>query len=628
MDIFRKAPVSPVNPPVATDFVRCSMSKIPKTPALLSKCKIPLGVTVTPYPKNTDLQVPVINGVIVRCRKCRTYLNPYVEQIEQGARWRCNLCMLVNEYPPSFDVDPATQQYVDRSKKAELLYPVYEFIAPVEYMVRAPQPPAFVFVVDVSHFAVSTGMTAMAAKIILDSLDHLPNETGLSRIAIIAVDSAIHFFNLSLSLPEPQSMVVPDLSDIVIPCKTSDLLVSVNECRASVEEVLKRLSNLYSNTQVGTVAFGSALNAACNLIAPIGGKVVGLLSSLPTVGEGALKLREDTKLYGTPKESSMLQPATNFYKMLATEAAKNQVAVDLFLFPSGYMDIASLSCIAKYTGGQLFMYPAFNAASREDAVKFASDFSSFLETEFGLEAVLRIRATQGITIPTYHGSFFFRSSDLLALPNVAQDHSYSAQMTLDESLAVPTIGIQAAFLHTTCSGERRIRVINGSFPVTEDPKELIQWIDTGALVDILTKIAIDKVLNGKIEDSRDYIFGKVCELLSFYRQANGIGQNQQLQVCDSLRSLPILALGAIKSVSSFSFHFQLTDHVVCASTDRQCTGRREELFHECCQVWIDRRQRVPDCPVLVADSSVARIGWAARSKDWQDYAPSGPQPRL
>lgn len=167
-----------------------------------------------------------------------------------------------------------------------------------------------------------------------------------------------------------------------------------------------------------------------------------------------------------------------------------------------------------------------------------------------MEAVLRIRASQGIAIPTYHGSFFFRSSDLLSLPNVSHEQSYSAQMTIEDTLSIQNMGVQAAFLHTTSNGERRIRVINASFPVSDDLRDIVQWIDTGAAVDLMTKIAIDKILNGKIGDGKDYLVSKLCEVLSFYRSSFGIGQNQQLQVCDSLRSLPILTLGAIKSVQA------------------------------------------------------------------------------
>ena len=43
---------------------------------------------------------------------------------------------------------------------------VYEFIAPLDYMVRPPQPVAYVFLIDVSFAAISSG-TAPIPLIIL-----------------------------------------------------------------------------------------------------------------------------------------------------------------------------------------------------------------------------------------------------------------------------------------------------------------------------------------------------------------------------------------------------------------------------------------------------------------------------
>lgn len=84
-----------------------------------------------------------------------------------------------------------------------------------------------------------------------------------------------------------------------------------------------------------------------------------LSSTLPTLGEGALKPREDPKLLGTAKvcgqlklgnqklmgqqESSLLQPASSFYKTFAIDCSRAQISVDMFLFSNAYTDIASLS---------------------------------------------------------------------------------------------------------------------------------------------------------------------------------------------------------------------------------------------------------------------------------------------
>jgi hypothetical protein len=81
-------------------YKRCTLNAIPATPALLSKSKLPFGLLVTPYrlPLPGEPDVPIVNPPqIVRCRRCRTYINPWVQFVEQGTRWKCNMCFLTNE---------------------------------------------------------------------------------------------------------------------------------------------------------------------------------------------------------------------------------------------------------------------------------------------------------------------------------------------------------------------------------------------------------------------------------------------------------------------------------------------------------------------------------------------------
>lgn len=45
-------------------------------------------------------EVPIVNFVatgIIRCRRCRTYVNPYVTFTDGGRKWRCNICSLLND---------------------------------------------------------------------------------------------------------------------------------------------------------------------------------------------------------------------------------------------------------------------------------------------------------------------------------------------------------------------------------------------------------------------------------------------------------------------------------------------------------------------------------------------------
>ena len=85
--------------------------------------------------------------------------------------------------------------------------------------------------------------------------------------------------------------------------------------------------------------------------------------------------------------------------------------------PAVYMDMASLATLPKYTCGQLYSLPAFSA--KRDGAKLAHDVRHNLSRPTAWEAVMRIRCSKGLRISSFHGHFFIRSSDLLALPQVS-----------------------------------------------------------------------------------------------------------------------------------------------------------------------------------------------------------------
>ena len=120
-------------------YQRSTLNTIPTSSALLSKSKLPLALVITPYRSvhDSDHPVPVISdNVIARCRRCRSYINPFVVFIEGGGRWRCNLCSLSNDVPHGFDWDADKRVPADRFARGELMEATCEYIAPPEYMVR------------------------------------------------------------------------------------------------------------------------------------------------------------------------------------------------------------------------------------------------------------------------------------------------------------------------------------------------------------------------------------------------------------------------------------------------------------------------------------------------------------
>ncbi len=76
-------------------------------------------------------------------------------------------------------------------------------------------------------------------------------------------------------------------------------------------------------------------------MSPTGGRITVFQASLPNIGPGALKPREDPNQRAA-KDVPNLNAATDFYKKFALDCSGQQVAVDLFLLGGQYMDIASL----------------------------------------------------------------------------------------------------------------------------------------------------------------------------------------------------------------------------------------------------------------------------------------------
>lgn len=537
-------------------YVRSTLNAVPTTHSLLKKSKLPFALIIQPYTSLHDVEdpVPIVpDQVISRCRRCRSYINPFVTFLDHGHRWRCNMCNLTNDVPQAFDWDATNQKSLDRWQRPDLNHAVVEFVAPQEYMVRPPQPLVYLFLIDVSYNSVTNGLLATSARCIRESLDRIPNADRRTRLGFIAVDSGLHYFSIprdGSEDAETQMLVVSDLEEPFLPTP-GDLLVTLTECRENIENFLDKLQEMFQNTQNGASCMGSALRAGHKLIGPVGGKMTVVTSSLPNLGAGKLDLREDKKVLGTSKESSLLQTGNSFYKSFAVECSKQQISVDMFLFSSQYQDVASLSCLPRYTGGQTYFYPGWNAAREEDAIKFAREFSDYLSSEIGLEAVLRVRATTGLRMSSFYGNFFNRSSDLCAFPAFPRDQSYVVEVAIDETITKPVVCMQTAVLHTTCNGERRIRVMTLALPTTQTLADVYASADQQAITEYFSHKAVERALGSGLEAARDSLQSKIVELLQTYRKelAGGNMGGGGLQFPSNLRALPILFLGLTKNVS-------------------------------------------------------------------------------
>lgn len=109
-------------------YLRLTTGALPSSQSLASRWHLPLGAVVCPLAESPDgvsacltclmssnmlvllihlltvfclqEEVPTVNfapASVVRCRRCRTYVNPYVTFTEAGRKFRCNVCTLLND---------------------------------------------------------------------------------------------------------------------------------------------------------------------------------------------------------------------------------------------------------------------------------------------------------------------------------------------------------------------------------------------------------------------------------------------------------------------------------------------------------------------------------------------------
>ncbi|CAH0487183.1 unnamed protein product [Peronospora farinosa] len=534
-------------------YMRLTVNALPHSLDHAKKSKLTYGLIIRPFaPNDEGNDLDVVNfgptGVI-RCRHCRTYMNPFVQWVDNGRRWRCNLCGISNDVASSYFCHlGANQLRQDRNERPELHSGSVEIVAPSEYMMRPPQPPCFVFVIDVSATAVASGSLHVAVNTIREQLDKLPGAPR-TRVGFVTYDNTIHFYNLKSTLKAPQMMVVADLDELFIPIP-DELLVNLSDSREVVEMLLETLPSIHHNARSAETVLGPAIRVAFKLMSSIGGKMVVFQNSLPSAGNGALRNRDNPRLYGTDKEHTLLQAADTFYRTNAIDFCRQQVSVDMFLFSSMYTDIASLGSLSKYSAGQVYYYPAFNA--ERDGEKFSKELAHCLVRESAWEAVMRVRCTKGMRLANFYGNFFLRGPDLLALPTCNADSTFAVEITHSDALLTSsTISVQAGVLYTNSGGERRIRVHTVCIPVTKLFAELFRQVDQDALCNIMAKNALEIALKTGLDSGRSRLQTQCADIVRAYRNSGAYGTKQssgyQLHLPESIQLLPLYIMSLLKN---------------------------------------------------------------------------------
>uniref|UniRef100_A0A7M4E938 SEC24 homolog C, COPII coat complex component n=1 Tax=Crocodylus porosus TaxID=8502 RepID=A0A7M4E938_CROPO len=545
-------------------YIRCTSYNIPCTSDMAKQSQVPLAAVIKPlaikaFTKYIQTLFFLNNhgeSGPIRCNRCKAYMCPFMQFIEGGRRFQCCFCSCVTEVPPHyFQHLDHTGKRVDFYDRPELSLGSYEFLATVDYCKnnKFPDPPAFIFMIDVSYNAVKSGLVRLICEELKSLLDYLPRggnlEESAIRVGFVTYNKVLHFYNVKSSLAQPQMMVVSDVADMFVPL-LDGFLVNVNESRAVITSLLDQIPEMFADTRETEMVFAPVIQAGLDALkaAECAGKLFIFHTSLPIAeAPGKLKNRDDKKLINTDKEKTLFQPQTNFYSNLAKDCVAQGCCVDLFLFPNQYLDVATLGVVTYQTGGSIYKYSYFQLET--DQERFLNDLRRDVQKEVGFDAVMRVRTSTGIRATDFFGAFYMSNTTDVELAGLDCDKTITVEFKHDDKLSEDSGALlQCALLYTSSAGQRRLRIHNLSLNCCTQLADLYRNCETDTLINYLAKYAYRGVLNNPVKTVRDALINQCAQILACYRKNCASPSSAgQLILPECMKLLPVYLNCVLKS---------------------------------------------------------------------------------
>ncbi|XP_070544863.1 protein transport protein Sec24C-like [Ptychodera flava] len=542
-------------------FVRATVYNIPCTQDMVKQSQIPIGLVITPFAKLKPNEQPPplvdlgVNGPI-RCNRCKAYMCPFMQFIDGGRRFQCSFCNCITEVPPEYfqHLDHMGRR-IDYYERPELSLGSYEFVATTDYCKnnKLPNPPVFIFMIDVTYNSVKNGMVPLLCKQLRSLLDRLPKETGQDessmRVGFVTYDKSLHFYNVNGALAQPQMLVVSDINDVFMPL-LDGFLVKLSDARPVIDSLLEQIPQMFSETRETETMLGPVVQAGLEAMkaADCCGKLFVFHSSLPIAeAPGKLKNRDDRKLLGSDKEKTVLTPQGNFYSKLAQNCVAAGCSVDLFLFPNSYVDVATIGQVCTITGGQCFKYNYFQAST--DGERFIYDLTRNMERPIAFDSIMRVRTSTGIRPTDFYGSMYMSNTTDIELGSIDCDKAISVEIKHDDKLQ-EEVGafVQVALLYTSITGQRRLRIHNLSFNCCNQMADMFRNCEMDAVLNLLAKHAISQVTHSSPKAIRETLINQCAHILTCYRKNCASPSSPgQLILPECMKLLPLYANSLIKS---------------------------------------------------------------------------------
>jgi len=549
--------------------LRPTLHSAPQDSDLLRDASLPWAALFQPLADlNTETPIPIVDfgptGPI-RCKRCRVYINAFVQFTDQGKKWKCNFCEVLNEVPHDYfcniDADGKRRDAADRMElsRGSVEFDVqnvaeYCFRGNTSIGSKPPQegyqsvelPLNYVFCIDVS--AAASAVLPSVIQAIQAAIRALADQDPDCQacVSFITYGSTVQFYDFTKATTPMH--VVSDINDVFVPLPFNKVCwLNIHSEEDKIADFLRELPSYVDDLNEPQSCVGSVLVAAYIVLAESGGRVMCFCTGPPRVGMGIVKLRDEHKLYGTDNEKQLYPALEGLWPTLAVDFAKKQISVDLFCFAfAPYSDLATLGEVCRQTSGQLHEYLNFHPQKDYDRLCYAVKRN--LTRTAGYAAIVRMRCSKGIRVKEYDGHFLSQDPLDMDLPGIDQDKAYLVELQHDDKLDPKgECYLQGALLYTTRNGRRRIRVHTLRMTVATTLPNLFRGADLDVTVAALSRRAACLATRKGMTAARDYVTNQCIDILTTYRKHCAVNPSPgQLILPEALKLLPIYCLGLIK----------------------------------------------------------------------------------
>ncbi|TQE10384.1 hypothetical protein C1H46_003981 [Malus baccata] len=376
------------------DGVRMPWNVIPGTKQESTNSVVPVSAIYTPIKPFPSM--PVLPYAALRCRTCRSVLNPF-STVDYAAKiWICPFCFTRNHFPPHY------ASISDENLPAEL-FPQYTTIEYDSSLEKPTSPPVFIFVVDTcmieeelsflkSALSQALGLLpdySLVGLITFGTFVHV-HELGFSGVPKTYIfkgskdvnkEQLLEQISFFLKKPKPATGVIAGHRDGFSTESIARFLLPASDCEFALNSVLEELQKdpwPVPADQRATRCTSTALSIAASLLGACvpgsGARIMAFIGGPSTEGMGAIVSKNLSEPIRSHKDldkdsATHFHKAVKFYEGLSRQLVNQGHVLDLFACALDQVGIAELKIAVERTGGLVVLAESFGHSVFKDSLR-------------------------------------------------------------------------------------------------------------------------------------------------------------------------------------------------------------------------------------------------------------------